>query len=233
MTRKADPSPAQTQATRKRRGGTYAAADARREAILSAATAAFAQTGYGSSSLARIAADAGTSATVVVHHFGSKERLLTAVLECHEAVTRDRVLALEATGLLNGLAPLRDRALEAAAYNLAHPGRLQLFVRLSAEAGDPAHPAHERFLRRYAENRALHERCLRAAVATGEIRPDVDVRQVAGEIPAVSDGLQIQWALDPLSVDLPAALDGYYNRLSRALTRDGRSLPPPAALPPA
>ncbi|MFJ9173697.1 TetR/AcrR family transcriptional regulator [Streptomyces sp. NPDC102360] len=218
-------------AGRRRAGGTYAAADARREAILDAATTAFAQAGYGSSSLARIAADAGTSATVVVHHFGSKERLLVAVLEQHEAVTRDRTIALETAGLLNSLAALRDLKLETATYNLAHPGRLQLFVQLSAEAGNPAHPAHERFRRRYVENRAAHERCLRAAIASGEIRDDVNVRSVAREIPAVSDGLQVQWALEPDSIDLHAELNSYFDRLSRALSPDGRTLPPPTELP--
>ncbi|GAA3311378.1 TetR/AcrR family transcriptional regulator [Streptomyces cinereospinus] len=233
MTRTAGSSPSRrTSAGRRRATGTYAAADARREAILAAATAAFAQAGYGSSSLARIAADAGTSATVVVHHFGSKERLLVAVLERHEARTRDRVLALEAAGLLNGLAPLRDAMVEATAYNLAHPGRLQLFVQLSAEASDPTHPAHERFRQRYAESRALHERCLRAAIATGELRPDANVRAVAHEIPAISDGLQVQWALDPESTDLRAGLISYFDRLAQALTTDGRTLPPPVTLPP-
>lgn len=57
-------------------------------------------------------------APVVVRDFGSKEPLPAAVLERHEAVTVDRLLSLEAENLLNGLAPLRDRALENAAYNL-------------------------------------------------------------------------------------------------------------------
>lgn len=57
-------------------------------------------------------------ATVVVRDFGSKEPLPAAVLERHEAVTVDRLLSLEAGNLLNGLTPLRDRALENAAYNL-------------------------------------------------------------------------------------------------------------------
>ncbi|MCM2391150.1 TetR/AcrR family transcriptional regulator [Streptomyces albipurpureus] len=207
---------------RRRRPGTYAAADARREQVLEAAGACFAQSGYLNSSLARIAADAGTSATVVLHHFGSKERLLMAVLERHEERSKERVAKLLGPAGPNSLQVVRDSMLEVTAYNVANPGRLQLFVRLSAEAGDPDHPAHSYFVQRYQEIAGVLEAALRAAVATGEIRADTDVRQVAQEVMAVSDGLQVQWALAEGHFDLRGALAGYYDRLTRAVSAGGR-----------
>ena len=212
---------------RRRSTGTYAAADARREAIAEAATSCFAQSGYLSSSLAQIAADAGTSATVVLHHFGSKERLLMAVLLRHESHLKERVAELDGQGRLDGLQALLDFALEQAAYNLAHPGRLQLFVRLSAEAGDPGHPAHGYFVERYHDVVEHLAQSLRAAIANGEVRPDTDCEQVAKELMAVSDGLQVQWALDQDRFDLPGGLYGYYDRLSRAVSVTGGGLTRP------
>ena len=48
--------------------------------IITAATACFAANSYGASSLSEIALSAGTSKQVVLHHFGTKERLYLAVL---------------------------------------------------------------------------------------------------------------------------------------------------------
>ncbi len=220
----ADAQRSPTRTRRRRATGPYAAADARREAIAEAATACFAQSGYLSSSLAKIAADAGTSATVVVHHFGSKERLLMAVLLRHESHTARRLLELREQGRLNSLRALLDSALEQTAYNLAHPGRLQLFVRLSAEAGDPEHPAHDYFVQRYRDAVELLAQALRAAIAAGEVRPGTDPEQVAKELMAISDGLQVQWALDQERFDLPGSILGYYDRLSRAVSVSGAGL---------
>ena len=48
--------------------------------IITAATGCFATQSYGASSLSGIALEAGTSKQVVLHHFGTKERLYLAVL---------------------------------------------------------------------------------------------------------------------------------------------------------
>ena len=209
---------------RRRSTGTYAAADARRAAIVESATAQFAQAGYLSASLARIADDAGTSATVVLHHFGTKERLLMAVLERRELRTVERLAELEAQGRLNSLRDVLDFSLEQTAYNLAHPGLLQLFIKLSAEAGAPDHPARPYFVERYRNAVELMGRVLRGAVDRGELRPDTDVHQVASELLAVSDGLQVQWALADSPFDLSGAISAYFERLARAISLDGRSL---------
>ncbi|MGX1675564.1 TetR/AcrR family transcriptional regulator [Streptomyces sp. NPDC055400] len=207
----------------RRRGrgtGSYAAADTRRHVIVEAATARFAAEGYLNTSLAQIAADAGTSAPLVAHHFGSKANLLTAVLEQREVRTEQRLDELAAAGRLNCLNDILAASQEQMAYNLANPGLLELFIKLSAEAGNPSHPAHDYFVQRYERGVELLSRALNQVVASGEIRADTDVGGVARELLAVSDGLQVQWALAKNAVDLPAALDAYFARLSRALAPD-------------
>ena len=69
---------------RVRRTGPYKAADARRQAILDTAIEHFAQWGYFNSSIPKIAADVGMTKAGLIHHFGSKEALLSAVLEVRE-----------------------------------------------------------------------------------------------------------------------------------------------------
>ncbi|MFC8371273.1 TetR/AcrR family transcriptional regulator [Streptomyces sp. CB02400] len=206
---------------RRRSTGTYAAADARRTAILDAATAGFARGGYLNSSLARIAADAGTSATVVLHHFGSKEKLLMAVLEAREERNYLKV---------HGSVPHDDvreqfrAVLALATHNLTEPGLIELFAKLSVEATDPAHPAHAFFTTRYEGAARALATGLRGALAAGRLRPGTDPDQVAREVLAVSDGLQVQWALSQGRLDFVADYRAYLDRLARSLTTDGRGL---------
>ncbi|MFJ4620711.1 TetR/AcrR family transcriptional regulator [Streptomyces sp. NPDC088812] len=215
------PRPAERPKRRRRSTGTYAAADSRRAAIIEAATLHFARAGYLSSSLAKIAADAGTSATVIVHHFGSKEKLLMAVLVAREERNYLRV---------HGAVPHDDvreqfrAVLALAAHNLTEPGLIELFAKLSVEATDPAHPAHAFFVTRNEGAAGALAASLRAALAAGQLKPDIDPDQIAREILAVSDGLQVQWAISRGRLDFLADYRAYLDRLTRALTADGHGL---------
>lgn len=66
---------------RRRATGSYAAADARRAAVVEAASRLFAEQGYHQTSLAQVATAAGVSQTGLLHHFKGKDVLLLAVLE--------------------------------------------------------------------------------------------------------------------------------------------------------
>ncbi|MFF1713197.1 TetR/AcrR family transcriptional regulator [Streptomyces sp. NPDC058268] len=213
---------------RHRPTGQYAAADSRRAAIIDAALALFARAGYLNSSLAKIATEAGTSATVITHHFGSKQRLLMAVLEAREERT---VRTFGRLGPGSGGADVRalfHEVLALAAYNLTQPGLIQLYTKLSAEAGDPSHPAHAYFSERY--ERVAHSLAsvLQRAVEAGQLRPETDVECVAREILAVSDGLQVQWAIAEGRLDFVGLYRAHLDRLTQALTMDGEGLGEPA-----
>ena len=67
----------------------------RKEAILAAATRAFARLGLRGSSLRDIARDAGVSHTLVDHHFGSKAMLLEAVVNAHRDVCLKKIAPLK------------------------------------------------------------------------------------------------------------------------------------------
>jgi AcrR family transcriptional regulator len=72
---------AQATDTRSRAPGRRPGESGTRAAILEAARAAFAETGYDRATIRGIAAEAGVDPALVIHYFGSKEGLFEAALE--------------------------------------------------------------------------------------------------------------------------------------------------------
>lgn len=184
----------------------YASGRRRRDQVVAAAFAAFGTVGYRQTSMSQIAADCGVSRAGLSHHFPTKESLLEAVLD-----ERDRRHALRFFEGAPG--PGRDgldhfaRLVALTRANETTPGIVGLYAALSAEATDPAHPAHTYFTRRY-ENSRRH-----LALAVDDLRardllrePAVDSTRLAEEIIALMDGLQIQWLFSPRTVDMAGRL---------------------------
>ena len=188
----------------KRRGprGPYAAGREAQRAIVDAARAVFAERGYRAGSLRDVGERAGVSAANVVHHFGSKEGLLLAVLEARDESNGEELLAHFGRGeLVRGLRGLvRANALER--------DLIRLYTTLGSEATDPAHPAHDYFRARYADIRGYLAVGIATARETGALPPGPDAREVAASLLAVMDGLQTQWLLD-VAFDMAAAFDAH------------------------
>lgn len=178
------------------RPGSYAKGVARREAILDRAVEVFADRGVDGTSLRRIAASLGISHSALLHYFSSREELLVAVFERSEIRRRG---APAGTAL--------DTLVRAAEDNVHQPGMVQLYsvlVAASLEGEDGV--AREFFTARFARVRAELEARLREEQARGRVRPDVDPAAIAALLVAASDGLQIQWLLEP-SVELRQTLE--------------------------
>ncbi|GAA1150862.1 AcrR family transcriptional regulator [Kitasatospora gansuensis] len=178
--------------------GPYAKSAAKRQQIIEAALAAYAEAGSRGVSVREIAERVGMTDAGVLHHFGGREALLTAVLEARDVAAAER----------HGEEGTLWRP-ELLAENVATPGLVKLFVDLAAAAAEPGHPAHAYFTERYA---TLRERVARALTegrpdggAEPPARPDVDADWAARVLLAATDGLQLQWLLDP-SVDMAADL---------------------------
>ncbi|MGW7327918.1 TetR family transcriptional regulator C-terminal domain-containing protein [Streptomyces sp. NPDC054840] len=84
--------------------------------------------------------------------------------------------------------------------------------------GTSGREASTAFTQRYARVLGYTVDLLAAGVARGELRPDTDCEAVGREILAVMDGLQIQWVPAPGSVDMPARLRGFLDRLLRDIS---------------
>jgi AcrR family transcriptional regulator len=187
----------------------------RREAIVDAATEAFARTGFEGASVLEIAAEVGISRAGLLHHFGSKEELLTAVLDRREEADRQVFLDSGSRGA-DGIGVLRGMV-ELARLNEQRPGIVRLFVVLSAEATTHAHPAHDYFVRHYDRIVEGTTRALESAHRSGALNDGVDPSTFAVDLVALQDGLQLQWLLRPERTALAALLEA---RIQSALTRD-------------
>lgn len=184
------------------RRGSYAKGVARREEILQSALDVIGRSGYRNASLKQIAEGVGVTPAALLHYFGSKEELFTAVLRARDE--RDEL----SPRLLD---PIDAKAafLDVIRHNTEVPGVVELFSRLAVDAGDPDHPAHTYFLER-------SER-LRGAIATAfdgdvERHAILDPDTMGRILQAVADGLQLQWMIDP-DVDMPGIIEALLDAL--------------------
>ncbi|MCM1944444.1 TetR/AcrR family transcriptional regulator [Streptomyces sp. G2] len=197
--------------------GSYAVGDARRRLILDTAVDHFGKWGFHASSLARIAHDCGITQGGLLHHFRSKEDLLLSVLAQSEEHDVERLFGTEP----ESYAAFLDALVRLIEDNTRRPGIVRMFNVLVGESGNVGHPAHAYFKERYARVLAHSVERLEDAVRQGELRPGIDCRGVAQEYLAVMDGLQIQWALDPDSMDMPARVRDYLQRQYAAIRAAG------------
>ncbi|MGO2933924.1 TetR/AcrR family transcriptional regulator [Microbacterium sp.] len=180
------------------RRGAHAKGVARRQEILDRAIDVFRERGADGTSLRRIAEAIGVSHAALLHYFDSREQLLVAVY-AHAETQR------AAAGTLDK-EPGVERMVDAAIANVEVPGLVQLYstlVAASLESGSEV--SRDYFSRRFERLRAELTASFRAQQQDGLIRDDVPAEQLAALVIAASDGLQIQWLLNP-SVELEGTL---------------------------
>src|SRR3954451_6523908 len=124
-------------------------AEDRRAEIVEAATRLIAERGYRGLTVQGVAEACGLTVAGVLHHMGTKDGILVAVLE-----HRDVVDVEAAKQLTQGAAGPREHLDAIMARNAAQPEIVRLYSVLGAESLDPAHPAHAYFQRRYVHARA-------------------------------------------------------------------------------
>lgn len=185
------------------RGG-YAKGDARREAIVDVATEVFSSLGFRAATMLQIAAACGISRTGLLHHFPTKESLLAAVLAERDRRNAEAISA-SAHAASGDFAALQ-RLVAVTRRNTESPEIVNLFSVLSAEAGDPEHPAHAYFVERYARLRGELTASLQTLQMQGALVPGTEPELLAAELIALMDGLQVQWVLAPEQIDMAAAL---------------------------
>ncbi|AYG03210.1 TetR/AcrR family transcriptional regulator [Gryllotalpicola protaetiae] len=171
-----------------------------RRRILSAATTVFGAKGYNKGSLIEIAELAGMTHAGVLHHFGSKDNLLIAVLEYRDD---EDVAHLERHQAPTGDELLRHM-LGTVRLNLTRAGLVQAYAVLSAESVTDSHPAAAFFRSRFDGLR----RMIADAYATVAPEGTTEERLLAAASAtiAVMDGLQVQWLHDE-TVDMPEAVE--------------------------
>ncbi|WP_194239534.1 TetR/AcrR family transcriptional regulator [Pseudactinotalea terrae] len=189
--------------------GSYRKGIAKREEILTIALDVVAREGYGGTSLRELADAVGLSQTGLLHYFESKDELLTAVLKRRDELDGERLRDVDGPYQL--------------AHSLRHnatvPGLVMLYARLSVEAADADHPAHEYFAERFEDVRAHIAEIVRVGQAEGTINPALDPDMAATIALALGDGLQIQWLYDR-DVDMAAHVEHLWESLVRVVASD-------------
>jgi AcrR family transcriptional regulator len=193
---------------------------ARRQALIDAAVELWAATGWRGTGITAVAERAGITPAGLLHHFGTKEDFLLAVL----AELDTRTLAYwDAQGPHLGLDAIRLLP-EVAGGGEQQQGLWKLHVMLQAENLDPDGPAYDYYVLR---QRFLHDR-FATAIRTGqqhdEIRPDADPDLIATQIIAFLQGLQLHREHGPQPVDVVATSQDFADRLVRDLTHSNSLL---------
>lgn len=176
-----------------------------RERILHTALELFGDRGFAATSVRDIAARAGLTHAGLLHHFANKDDLLLCVLEYREQ--QDEIVAQRFVD--RGLDQLFAWLIDIVQTNAVRPDRVALFVRLSAEATDPAHPGHAYFTRRY---QRVHQALHGAFAAHFAVQPPhypTTPQEAAASTIALMDGLQLQWLLTPDKIDMPRLVSSH------------------------
>jgi AcrR family transcriptional regulator len=195
-----------------------------RERILQAAKQLFARNGYENTSTVAIARDAGTSESQLMKHFGSKQGLLSAILDRGWASIMDRVRGLPAATR----GPDRVFAmLQAIAIELEHDPELKELMTLESRRirKDSREVLVSRGCRQFSE---LLESVLSQMRGAEQLRPDLNVEAVRvalmgvvesllrDQVVATRSELRASYGFDDLRLLLEVFLP--------ALQRDERSL---------
>lgn len=187
--------------------------------MLDAATFLIATHGYAATTLEAIGAEAGYSRQLVAQRFGSKDRLLEALISRHVDVLRRR--ATEGLASLTGLAALYSE-IDTYLHALNAPSvESRAFFVLMLESAGPVPQLRPMFASFTAQWEATLFQEIREGQVQGSLRPDVDARAEARLLIATLRGIRIQSMIDPEASDVQVAL----NTLKVALAE--RLLPRP------
>jgi len=159
----------------------------RRRQILEVASGLIAERGFWGLSMQDVADGCGLTVPGLLHHVGSKDGLLIAMLEHRDAE--------DARAWGDSVHDLRGLCAAIVRRNAAQPEIVRLFAVLSAESLAPEHPAHDYFVARQQD--ALDK-------LTRLAKPARDAEQLARQVIAMMDGLQLQWLRDQAGTDLVA-----------------------------
>ena len=178
----------------------------RRAQILADATRLFARDGYGDTSLRDIAQAVGVSKSTLLHHYPSKELLLSSVLAERDSAIRMRSQAVRVDRASEALRSIPHGARVSA---LDEPGLIEVYAVLSCEAVPAAHPAHDYFTARFSQAVDYFTELFRLARIDGDLPEHRDPEHEAIWLVALWDGLQYQWLYDRDAVDIAAHLTAH------------------------
>ncbi|WP_108493806.1 TetR/AcrR family transcriptional regulator [Promicromonospora sp. AC04] len=177
----------------------------RRAQILLRAMELFAERGAGAS-LRAIGEAIGVSHAALRYYFANRDELLVEVYRAHEAKVHEVQARERSTPEEVSAVVMMEQSAE---RNRSIPGLVELYATLTTDAlQGQQHPATREFVQaRFRRVRADLAERVRAGQRSGAIAADVDPDDAAALVAAASDGLQLQWLLQPDAVDVRRSLE--------------------------
>jgi AcrR family transcriptional regulator len=185
----------------------FAKGEDRRNRILAVAQRVLIRNGWRNTTLGQIAKEAGVSPAGVLHHFQSKEHLLTEVVDARDA--HDDAHADRTGDIIEQIA-------RAAGRFERSPESVGLFNVLLVENLEPDAPLHDRLINRYWYSVETVAEGIRRGQRAGTYRTDVDPMRKAVEVIAFVNGMETSWLLDP-SIPVAEVFRDYAQSLARQL----------------
>jgi AcrR family transcriptional regulator len=192
--------------------GPYAKSAAKREEILRIALEHFTRDGYDRVSVREVAREAGMTQAGLLHHFATKRDLFLEVIKWRHTKDADRFEP--------GTRAV-DAIIDAAGWNALEPGLVRLYVLLSAEGTIEPGAGHDFFTERYDRTLGALSDDIARRQAEGSVRSDYSASELASLLVATADGLQLQWLLQPETVDMRARLRRFWEGLAAPADRAG------------
>lgn len=181
---------------------------AKQEELVDVALQVVAEQGYNGATISEVAEAANLSRAGLLHHFRKKEELFAEVLRRRDDLVTDRWTRERQ----NPSTDQADFVSDLIRDNAKVPGLVQLFARLSAEATDPANPAHGFFRDRYEQNKIASVGLIADMQAEGRVAESLDAEKLAILLAAVQDGLQIRWLYDS-SIDMADLVGEFFRAI--------------------
>lgn len=192
----------------------------KRVEILDAAIDIFGDKGYANGTLADIAERVHLTHAGVLHHFGSKQKLLLEMLTYRD---RTDVADLVEEHMPDG-PELFLHLVRTAMANSRRAGVVQVYTVLSAESVTDDHPARSFFENRYSTLRQEVSDAFRLLCAQQGVAAPETVDAASASILAVMDGLQLQWLLHPDEIELASASEFAIRAIVNAVLQPGPEL---------
>ncbi|MEU1984510.1 TetR/AcrR family transcriptional regulator [Nocardia sp. NPDC019395] len=195
--------------------------------LLRAAGDLVSEGGYQSMTLATVGERAGYSRSLATARFGSKAKLLEALVE--EIVLRWDVEHVEPElHGLTGLEALRVLLTEIKNAYQRSPRSLFILYALIFEAIGPVPELHDRFIAFHRNQRMRIANHISTGIRDGSIRRDIESEQQAAMIVAQLRGVGYLWKLDPGTIDSGAVLTAFIDQVLHNLahtTQSPRKMP--------
>jgi AcrR family transcriptional regulator len=183
--------------------------------LMRAALKLIGERGYQGMSLAAIGEEAGYSRGLVHERFGSKAGLLWVLVKRILRVwNQERRARSDASHFgIDALCDIVDNHRRA----IERDEGIRAFYAILFEVLGPIPQVLPEFQKLHREFRADIEQSLRAGVAAGAIRPDIDVQAQAVILLGVLRGIAIQWLLERDAFPLEATYEAVKSNLRRSL----------------